>query len=197
MMQGDVPVYGGNGVNGRHSNWNVEIPTIVVGRVGVHCGNVHVSEPKSWITDNAIYATRFPSFAALNFLAICLLSARLGNLSQGGAQPFVNQKALNEVPIPLPSFEEQTVITDRLDMEYSRLDTVVSSVTLERQRVAALKQGILRHAFSGRLAPQNSGDEPAAVLLARIATDRATPSITPLKRGRKPRSLITPESGNP
>lgn len=35
-------------------------------------------------------------------------------------------------------------------------------------RSAALRQSILKDAFSGRLVPQDSNDEPASELLARI-----------------------------
>src|SRR5690606_6567260 len=50
---GKVPVYGGNGVNGWHQTASVAYPTIVVGRVGAHCGNVHATSGPAWITDNA------------------------------------------------------------------------------------------------------------------------------------------------
>jgi type I restriction enzyme S subunit len=38
---------------------------------------------------------------------------------------------------------------------------------------AALRQSILKKAFSGQLVPQDPGDEPAAALLARIRAERA------------------------
>lgn len=188
MQLGDVPVYGGNGVNGQHSQANVDFATIVVGRVGVHCGNVHLSEPKCWVTDNAIYATRLPAPASLEFLLICLRSAQLGKTSQGGAQPFVNQKALNEVAIPIPPLDEQITIVDLLAMESSRLDGALATVWAESRRTAALRQAVLKSAFSGLLVSQQPDDEPAAALLERIAANR---SQTPAK----PRRGITRESG--
>lgn len=188
MQLGDVPVYGGNGVNGQHSQANVDFATIVVGRVGVHCGNVHLSEPKCWVTDNAIYATRLPAPASLEFLLICLRSAQLGKSSQGGAQPFVNQKALNEVAIPIPPLDEQITIVDLLAMESSRLDGALATVWAESRRTAALRQAVLKSAFSGLLVSQQPDDEPASTLLERIAAER---SHAPAK----PRRGITRESG--
>jgi type I restriction enzyme S subunit len=52
---GTFPVYGGNGISGYHSKFMFEQRVIVIGRVGVYCGSVHLSEPKSWVTDNALY----------------------------------------------------------------------------------------------------------------------------------------------
>jgi type I restriction enzyme M protein len=39
---GPFPVYGGNGVNGYHSAYLFESPTVVIGRVGAYCGAVHL-----------------------------------------------------------------------------------------------------------------------------------------------------------
>ena len=41
------------------------------------------------------------------------------------------------------------------------------------QRSEALRQSILKRAFSGRLVPQDPADEPASTLLARLRTERA------------------------
>ena len=58
MIPGPHRVYGGNGVSGFHDQWMFEEPKIVIGRVGVYCGCVHLTEPESWITDNALYVER-------------------------------------------------------------------------------------------------------------------------------------------
>ena len=43
----------------------------------------------------------------------------------------------------------------------------------EIMRLSALRQSILKRAFSGRLVPQDPSDEPAAALLARLRADAA------------------------
>jgi len=40
---GEYLVYGGNGVNGRHSEYMFEQPQLIIGRVGVYCGAVHIT----------------------------------------------------------------------------------------------------------------------------------------------------------
>jgi type I restriction enzyme S subunit len=50
-------------------------------------------------------------------------------------------------------------------------------------RVGALRQSILKAAFSGQLVPQDPHDEPASKLLERILAERATTPAA--KRGRK------------
>jgi len=185
MSAGKIPVYGGNGINGSHSRWNVDFRTIVVGRVGVHCGNVHLTAGKSWITDNAIFATFTPRVVELEFFSLGLRAASLGQHSQGGAQPFVNQKTLNEVAIPVPPADEQLKIVDSIAVEIARLQAASLAIATESIRSHALRQSVLRDAFSGLLITQDAADEPASVLLERIAAERNA-SNTTQKRCRSP-----------
>ena len=37
--EGEFPVYGGNGINGTYSDYNVDSDTIIIGRVGFYCGS--------------------------------------------------------------------------------------------------------------------------------------------------------------
>jgi type I restriction enzyme S subunit len=55
-------------------------------------------------------------------------------------------------------------------------------------RSSALRQSVLRSAFSGELVPQDPADEPAPALLERIAAERATSSAEAPKRGRRKKS---------
>jgi hypothetical protein len=60
-MSNGYPVYGGGGLNGRYTRYLFEEPTIVIGRVGARCGCVFVTEPKAWVTDNALYLKEISS----------------------------------------------------------------------------------------------------------------------------------------
>ncbi len=44
---------------GYSKDFLVDFVTIVLGRVGEYCGSVHVTQGKSWISDNALYAKEF------------------------------------------------------------------------------------------------------------------------------------------
>jgi hypothetical protein len=47
------PVLGGNGVMGFSRDWLVDAPrTLIIGRVGEYCGEIHTASGKIWITDN-------------------------------------------------------------------------------------------------------------------------------------------------
>ncbi|KAA5801063.1 hypothetical protein F1654_13480 [Alkalicaulis satelles] len=181
---GEIPVYGGNGVNGFHDDYLIAEPTMVIGRVGAHCGNVHLTTGPAWVTDNAIYATLLPSECDLRFLTMLFRRAKLGESSKGGAQPFVNQEALNSTLVPLSPVAEQLEIMARLDADSSNSNAIEAACKTELVRSAALRQSILKDAFAGRLVAQDPADEPAAALLARIKETRAAAPGQSRRRAR-------------
>ena len=172
QAEGDVPVYGGNGITGHHNAHTIEMPTLVVGRVGVHCGNVHITKGRAWVTDNAIFASRLPAFCNIEFLSLCFHRANLNSQSQGGAQPFVNQRMLNEVVLPLPPVLEQNTIAAEFSEKLSQIESAELAIEHSLRRAARLRQSILKQAFEGKLVPQDPTDESASVLLARIRHER-------------------------
>lgn len=150
---GPYPVYGGNGISGHHDEYFVEEPTIVVGRVGAHCGNVYVTKPKCWITDNAIYAKSFPRDVPLEYLQIVFEQAGLNRIAAGSGQPFINQRMLNEVPVPLPPQNEQLRILAEVERRLSILGETEAQVETNLKRAEALRQTVLASSFSSSSTP--------------------------------------------
>lgn len=102
----------------------------------------------------------------------------------GIAIPNVNAKKLASIPIPVPSHSEQQGIVERIEFQFSQLDTIKKSIELGLEQVSTLHRSVLAEAFTGRLVPQNHADEAASALLERIAASRPAK----LKRRRKPRA---------
>ena len=69
-----------------------------------------------------------------------------------------------------------------LDSKLSEADQLDQTLATALQQAEALRQSILKKAFSGQLVPQNENDEPAAVLLERIRAQRSMDQ--PARRGR-------------
>ena len=72
-----------------------------------------------------------------------------------------------------------------LSEKLSNLEQLENTIATSLQQAEALRQSILKKAFSGQLVPQHPDDEPASVLLARIRAERAA---QPKARGRKSRA---------
>ncbi len=107
MKPGPYLVYGGNGVSGVHDQFMFEEPQIVIGRVGVYCGCVHVTEPFSWITDNALYVTRMEAGLNRTYLVAALREANLNQFADQAAQPLISGSRVYPLPIMVPSIDEQ------------------------------------------------------------------------------------------
>ena len=83
------------------------------------------------------------------------------------------------LPIVLCSLPEQQEIVHLLDEQYEAIERNERELDAALQRSEALRQAILKKAFSGRLVPQDPADEPASALLARLRTERAAaPTIS-------------------
>jgi type I restriction enzyme, S subunit len=76
------------------------------------------------------------------------------------------------IPVPLCPLEEQVLISSILDEQFDKLGSLESEVEESLQRAQALRQSILKQAFSGRLVPQDSNDEPASTLVERMCAER-------------------------
>lgn len=90
--------------------------------------------------------------ATQRFVEFYLESIKLDEYITGAAQPKLNQKALNSIPIPIPtSVEEQARVVNGLELlaeETQRLES------LYQRKLAALdelKKSLLHQAFSGAL----------------------------------------------
>jgi type I restriction enzyme M protein len=115
MKDGPYPVYGGNGKSGLHSEYFVEEPIIVIGRVGAYCGAVHITEPKAWVTDNGLYVTEYKKVINQRYLAQALSQLDLNQFAKVGGQPSISQTTVYECKIPMPPLEVQKEIVAEIE----------------------------------------------------------------------------------
>ena len=112
---GKFPVYGGNGVNGSHSQYMVEEPTIIIGRVGAYCGSVHITRPKSWITDNALIVTIQAEGILQKYLAYVLHSINLNQYANRSGQPSISATRIKDIVIPIIPLTKQENFTKNIN----------------------------------------------------------------------------------
>ena len=96
-----IPVYGGNGIVGYTETSNAE-NVIVIGRVGINCGNALLEPNKCWVNDNAMMA--IPKSDNIYFLYWLIKSLDLNGQSEGSGQPLLTQAILTQQDCFIPSF---------------------------------------------------------------------------------------------
>lgn len=79
---------------------------------------------------------------------------------------------IERLALALTSTMEQEAIVETVEDQLSIIDHVEADLDAKLKVAQGLRQAILRHAFTGQLVPQDPNDEPAAVLLERIAAER-------------------------
>lgn len=78
---------------------------------------------------------------------------------------------------------------NELAQNWARISEYFDSLFTTEQSIEALKQTVLQLAVMGKLVPQNTGDEPASVLLEKIAEEKE--QLIRDKKIKKEKSLLT------
>jgi type I restriction enzyme S subunit len=107
-----------------------------------------------------------------------------------GSMPKIDQAAIEGFTFPLPSVGSQAEILKWTDIEVSQIAMLEGSLATTSLHCTRLRSSTLAAAFSGNLLQQDATDEPAPILIERIAAERPFSNDHMPTRFRK--SLGTP-----
>lgn len=113
---GIIPIYGGNGIVGYTESSNAK-NVIIIGRVGINCGNAFLEPNECWVNDNAMMAMSKSN--NIYFLYWLIRGMDLNSQSEGSGQPLLTQVILNQQECLIPShiaikrFDDQAKILVR------------------------------------------------------------------------------------
>lgn len=142
------PIYGGNGIMGYSSEFNCEINTIILGRVGEYCGAVHRNNGKCWISDNALYAKEFTDNAfELFFLSLSIEYKNLNKYKSKSGQPLISQGVIYPLHLALPPIEEQRKISANI----LEIDNKIENEQNYKSELEQLKKGLLQVLLTGKI----------------------------------------------
>lgn len=79
------------------------------------------------------------------------IKQQVKDLCKGTTRTFLNQTILNQIQFSLPSLPEQQRIVQEIETRLSQAELVEASVEQSLQQAEALRQSILKKAFSGEL----------------------------------------------
>ena len=99
-------------------------------------------------------------------------SGQFGETGRGVNIRHLGKQGLAQFPVPVPPRHEQALIAEQIRSALEHADSLQLSIREATARIAALRRSLLTEAFAGQLVPQDPKDEPASVLLERIAASR-------------------------
>ena len=129
------------------------------------------AEGQYWVNNHAHCIDATDKFI-LEYLCFYINAISLEKYVTGSAQPKMTQDNMNSILIPLPPYNEQKHMSQRLNEVMYTVDNIEIGKADINELVSKAKSKILDLAIRGKLVPQDPNDEPASVLLERIRTEK-------------------------
>ncbi|WP_455488565.1 restriction endonuclease subunit S [Haemophilus sp.] len=124
LEEGNIPIYGSGGIMGYVDTYSYDKPTVLIPRKGTITNIFYLEEP-FWNVDT-IYYTEIDTTQILpKYFYHFMKTVDLTKLDTGSGRPSLTQAILNEIPIFVPSIEEQQRIVSILD----KFETLTNSIT--------------------------------------------------------------------
>ena len=159
LARGDLVICEG-GEPGRCAVWEGQEPTMLI--------------------QKALHRVRFTEgyspYFAFYFMTYAAKSGLLSPNLTGSTIKHLTGKGLRDVLFPLCTLAEQEQVVRHLDSIFTLCDELDCQIDDQLLRVNALRQAILKKAFTGQLVLQDPDDEPASILLERIKAAKAARS---------------------
>ncbi len=155
---GDIPYYGASGIVDYVADYLFDEDLLLISEDGANLlartyPIAFSISGKTWVNNHA-HVLKFNEMTSQKFIEYYLNSIRLDDYISGMAQPKLNQRMLNSIPIPFPPLLEQERVLDvisTLDSEIEDLDKLYSTKLVGLKE---LKKSILQKAFAGELTNQ-------------------------------------------
>ncbi len=105
---------------------------------------------KTWVNNHA-HVLRFKEFITQKLVEFYLNSISLNDFVSGMAQPKLNQKMLNTIPIPSPLIEIQRSLVEKLNLLRTETQRLEALYQRKIDCLDELKKSLLQQAFAGEL----------------------------------------------
>ena len=143
-LETGIPVYGGNGIAWYTEEALIDFSTIIIGRVGAQCGNIHMVTTPVWITDNAIYIKEQKTKAyTLEFLTELMRMMDFYQYADFSGQPKITQKPLETLEYIMPPIELQREYTAFVE----RIDKSKFEIQKSLEKLETLKKALMQKYF--------------------------------------------------
>ncbi len=151
---GEYPYSGASGIVDYVAEYIFDGDTLLVSEDGANllARSTPIAFPASgkyWVNNHA-HILKFDDMATQRFVEHFLESIPLDEYITGAAQPKLNQRALNSIPIPVPPLAEQQRIVGILDEAFEGIATAKANAEKNLQNARALFESHLQSVFTQR-----------------------------------------------
>ena len=144
-IDGDIPIYGASGINGRHNLARVTGPGIVTGRAG-SLGIVHFVHGDFWPLNTSLWVKEFR--LATPLFALHLLRAmKLERYGQGATMPMLDRKVVHKVEVLVPPPSVMKIF----ESFAADIQRQVQTLELNSEKLRAARDLLLPRLMSGEL----------------------------------------------
>ncbi|MCY3787765.1 MAG: restriction endonuclease subunit S [Gemmatimonadetes bacterium] len=154
-IPGPYPYYGATGVLDQVADYIFDEPLVLIGEDGAKWeageNSAFAIDGKTWVNNHAHVIRPHRDELRDDWLIYFLNASDLMPFVSGMTVPKLNQGRLKEIPIPIPSPEEQRRIVTVLDEVFQGLDRARAISQKNLADLKELYQSTLRRAFTGEL----------------------------------------------
>jgi len=153
---GVYPYYGASGIVDYVADYIFDGDSLLISEDGANllARSSPIAFPASgryWVNNHA-HILKFDHMATQKFVEFYLESIPLDAYITGAAQPKLNQKALNSIPIPIPdSIDAQTEVVNCLEVMSDQCNRLKVACQRRLATLEELKKSLLHQAFTGQL----------------------------------------------
>jgi len=148
--EGNIPVYGSNGIIGYHNKATSKGPGVTVGRSG-SVGEVNfANEEKYWAHNTSLYLQEnYGNNVRYIYYLLSILD--LKHLAAGSAVGTLNRNYIHDLFVSLPSKQEQQKIVEYLDKATSKIDKTIQKIEKKIKLLEEYKKSLIHHVVTGKV----------------------------------------------
>lgn len=147
-INGSYPIYGSGGIIGYSKEYLCPAGTTIIGRKGTINSPLYVNEP-FWNVDTAFGLIPSQQLVSKYLYYFCCFF-NFKALDKSTTIPSLAKRDLENVEMPVPPLDEQSIIVARIEELFSELDKAVGTLKTTKEQLEVYRQAVLKAAFEGK-----------------------------------------------
>ena len=154
-IKGDIPYYGASGVIDYVNKWTHEGKYVLIAEDGANLVTrtkpvAFIGEGKIWVNNHA-HILNCKSKLSEEYVCYYINSIPLNEYISGTAQPKLNQRNLNNIPLPISPRLEQKRIVEKVERILNKIEEAKRLIEEAKETFELRRAAILDKAFRGDL----------------------------------------------